>query len=139
MQDSFHYYLLANQAMVQRELLEELKSTELTLGQPKILDYLGEHDGSNQTQIAEACHIKGASLTVILNRMEEHQMVERRTREGNRRTYYVYLTPYGAELAQKIRQSFAGIEKKAFAGISPEEQDMFMRLFRTVYDNLKNI
>lgn len=137
MQDNFHYYLLACQAMVQKELLEDLKNTELTLGQPKILDYLLEHDGSNQTQIAEACHIKGASLTVVLSRMEEHHMVERRMKDGNRRTQYVYLTPYGTELAEKIQQSFVKIEEKAFEGIEPEEQEQFMRGLRKVYGNLK--
>ena len=137
MQDNFHYYLLANQAMVQKELLDDLKSTELTLGQPKILDYLLDHNGSNQTQIAEACHIKGASLTVVLNRMEEHHMVERRMKNGNRRTQYVYLTPYGTELAVKIQESFVKIEEKAFQGIAQDEQEQFMRVLRKVYKNLK--
>ena len=137
MDDKFHYLLLACQAMVQKELLDDLKGTELTLGQPKILDYLMTHDGSNQTQIAEACHIKGASLTVVLNRMEEHRMVERRTKDGNRRSLYVYLTAYGRELGEAVQKSFETIEQKCFAGVSKEEQEEFMRIFGSIYQHLK--
>lgn len=137
MQDNFHYLLLAVQSMVQKELLDALKDTELTLGQPKILDFLMDHNGSNQTQIAEACHIKGASLTVVLNRMEEHKMVERRMEHGNRRTLYVYLTEYGQELGEKVQECFVEIERKCFSGIEDEEKIQFMETFRKIYENLK--
>lgn len=137
MQDNFHYLLLASQSMVQKELLDALKDTELTLGQPKILDFLMNHNGSNQTQIAEACHIKGASLTVVLNRMEEHKMVERRMENGNRRTLYVYLTEYGRELGEKVQECFVEIEEKCFSGIEDEEKVRFMETFWKVYENLK--
>ena len=137
MKDNFHYLLLAGQSMVQKELLDALKDTELTLGQPKILDFLMDHNGSNQTQIAEACHIKGASLTVVLNRMEEHKMVERRMEHGNRRTLYVYLTEYGQKLGEKVQECFVDIEEKCFAGIEDEDRVQFMETFRKVYENLK--
>ena len=54
MDDSLHYMIMANQMLVQKALLEQLKDTGLTIGQPKILDYLKEHDGSNQKEIANA-------------------------------------------------------------------------------------
>lgn len=36
------------------------------MGQPKVLDYLKDHDGSSQKEIARACHIEPGSLTSIL-------------------------------------------------------------------------
>ena len=44
--------LIANQALVHKKLPAYLKDTGLTIGQPKVLEYLSEHDGSNQTEIA---------------------------------------------------------------------------------------
>ena len=35
MNDSFHYLSMANHMMVQKKLMEQLKDTGLTLGQPK--------------------------------------------------------------------------------------------------------
>lgn len=58
----------------------------LTPGQPKVLDYLKEHDGASQKEIAGACGIEAGSLTSVLNRMEEKHMIERRILNGNRRT-----------------------------------------------------
>ena len=53
MDDTLHYLIMANQMLVQKALLEQLKDTGLTIGQPKILDYLKDHDGSNQKEIAK--------------------------------------------------------------------------------------
>ena len=52
MEGTFHYMLMANQALVHKKLLAYLKDTGPTIGQPKVLEYLSEHDGSNQTEIA---------------------------------------------------------------------------------------
>lgn len=57
MKESFHYMLMVTQAVFHKKLLTGLQGTGLTLGQPKVLDYLREHDGSNQKAIAAACHM----------------------------------------------------------------------------------
>ena len=59
---------MANQMLVQKALLEQLKNTGLTIGQPKILDYLKDHAGSNQKEIARVCFLEAGSLTIILNK-----------------------------------------------------------------------
>ncbi|WP_270914558.1 MarR family winged helix-turn-helix transcriptional regulator [Allofournierella sp. CML151] len=137
MEHSFHYLLLANQAMVHRQLLAKLKDTGLTLGQPKVLDYLQDHDGANQAEIARACQIEPASLTSVLNRMEEKALVERRTQKGDRRSFAVYLTGQGHSMALRVRQAFEELEEQAFAGVSEAEREPFLAVFRCVYGNLK--
>ena len=68
MKESLHYLIMANQMLVQKALLEQLKDNGLTIGQPKILDYLKDHDVSNQKEIARACFLEAGSLTIILNK-----------------------------------------------------------------------
>ena len=46
MDTSLHYLTMANQMLIQKRLLERVKASGLTLGQPKILDYLKDHDGA---------------------------------------------------------------------------------------------
>ncbi|MFQ8842414.1 MAG: hypothetical protein ACLR8P_17485 [Clostridium fessum] len=59
--------------------MEQLKDTGLTLGRPKVLDYLKEHDGAKSKEIAAGCLIEAGSLTSILNRsMEEKDLIERK-------------------------------------------------------------
>ena len=136
MKTSFHYLLMANQALLHKRLLNGLSDTCLTLGQPKVLDYLKEHNGVSQKEIAAGCHIEAASLTSILSRMEEKGMIERKMLNGNRRSLYVFLTDFGKELCDTVKQEFRNIEEIAFAGITEEEQQKFMDIFVKIYGNL---
>ena len=136
MDDSLHYLIMANQMLVQRGLLERLKETGLTIGQPKVLDYLKEHDGSNQKEIARACFLEAGSLTSILNRMEEKGLIERRMLNGNRRSFHVFLTENGKKNQELVEEMFAETEKDALDGISSEEFETFMEVYRKIYGNL---
>ena len=136
MDESLHYLIMANQMLVQRGLLERLKETGLTIGQPKVLDYLKDHDGSNQKEIAKACFLEAGSLTSILNRMEEKGLVERRMLNGNRRSFHVFLTESGKKNQKLVEEMFAEIEKDALAGISSEEFEAFMAAYQKIYENL---
>ena len=136
MDTSLHYLTMANQMLIQKRLLERVKASGLTLGQPKVLDYLGDNDGASQKEIAAACHIEPGSLTSILNRMEEKEMIERRILNGNRRTFHVFLTAYGKELQKKVDTAFQEIEKEALEGINEQEYIAFMNTFQKMYQNL---
>ena len=62
---SYHYMLMANHVILQKKLFLSLKDTGLTLGQPKVLDFLQEKDGAAQKEIAAACHIEPASPLAV--------------------------------------------------------------------------
>lgn len=136
MEQSFHYLLMADQAVFQKRLLNALKKASLTAGQPKVLDYLKDHDGAGQKEIAAACHIEPATLTSVLNRMEEKGMIERRMRNGNRRSLYVFLTEKGKELSNVVEREFDRAEEQALAGFSPEEREECRRMLRRICENL---
>ncbi len=139
MDDTLHYLIMANQMLIQKSLLEQLKDTGLTIGQPKILDYLKEHDGSNQKEIAKACFLEAGSLTTILNKMEEKGLIERKILNGNRRSFHIYLTAEGKEKQQLVEKAFSEIEKRALAGIQEEEFAQFMSVYNRIYTNLSSI
>ena len=135
---SFHYLSMAVHSMIQKNFMEQVKPSGLTSGQPKILDYLRDHNGANQKEIAAACHIEPGSLTSVLNRMEEKGLIERRMLEGNRRTFYIFMTDEGSRLKDLVEDNFASIEKKSFRNISSEDQASFMETFSKIYENLMN-
>ena len=136
MEDSLHYLIMANRMLVQRGLLERLKNTGLTIGQPKVLDYLKDHDGSSQKEIARNCFLEAGSLTSILNRMEEKGLIERRMLNGNRRTFHIYLTKEGWKSQKLVEESFLEIEKQALKGITEEEFDAYLTFSRKIFKNL---
>lgn len=139
MNDSFHYLSMANHMMVQKKLMEQLKDTGLTLGQPKVLDYLKDHDGASQKEIAAGCLIEAGSLTSILNRMEEKGLIERKMLNGNRRTFHIFMTESGKKNQKLIEETFEKIEETALNNVSEEEQKVFMEIFLRIYRNLAEI
>ena len=139
MNDSFHYLSMANHMMIQKKLMEQLKDTGLTLGQPKVLDYLKDHDGVSQREIAAGCFIEAGSLTSILNRMEEKGLIERKMLNGNRRTFHIFMTEAGKKNQKLIEEAFVQIEEIALYNISEEEQKIFMEIFHRIYRNLAEI
>lgn len=139
MDDSFHYMSMINHMTVQKKLMEQLKDTGLTLGQPKVLDYLKDHDGVSQKEIAAGCLIEAGSLTSILNRMEEKDLIERKMLDGNRRTFHIFMTESGKKNQKLVEEAFKKIEKTALNGISEEEQKLFMEIFCRIYRNLADM
>jgi DNA-binding MarR family transcriptional regulator len=129
---------MINQALFQKKALGSLMDIELTPGQPKVLDYLGMHDGSMQKDIAYGCQIDPATLTGILARMEEKELVERRMINGNRRSSYVYLTESGREKGKKVAEIFLEIEEEVFNGIDKKEREQFMNVFYKLCCNMTN-
>ena len=132
---SFHYLIMSEHSMFQKELLNRLKDSGLTIGQPKVLDYLKDHDGAGQKDIARGCHIEPGTLTTLLNRMEDTGLVERRMLNGNRRSLYVFLTDKGKNRLALVTETFSEMEEKAFRGISESEREAFMNVFLRIYEN----
>ena len=136
MDTSLHYLTMANQMLIQKRLLERVKVSGLTLGQPKVLDYLKSHDGASQKEIAAGCFIEAGSLTSILNRMEEKGLIERRCSMGNRRTFHIFMTESGKKSQKLVEEAFVEIEEAAWKDISPEEAEAFMKIYQKIYSNL---
>ena len=128
--------LMASHLRLQKQLLDRLKGTGLTLGQPKVLDYLRDHNGASQKAIAQACHMEPGSLSVILTRMEGQGLLRRQAAEGDRRTLHVFLTPQGTLRMEQVTQAFQVLEDQAFQDIPPAQRAAFLQTLQKVYDNL---
>ena len=139
MKETLHYLLMFDHLMVQKALLSSVKDTGLTPGQPKILDYLLHHDGAIQKEIAIFCHIEPASLTTILNGMENKGYIERKNIDNNRRSLHVYLTEMGKRYADRLNLEFARIESEALKGFDEKDTQQLYDLLNRVYQNMIDI
>lgn len=138
MKETLHYLLIADHLMFQKALLAEIKDTGLTSGRPKVLDYLRNHDGAVQKEIASVCNIDPATLTSVLLGMENKNLIVRKMSEGNRRSLYVYLTKTGKELAERVAAEFSKIEANAFSGFTDQEKETLIALLRKVSKNMNH-
>lgn len=133
---SVHEWLMKAHTAMRRRVMEGAQREGLTSGQPKILEYLMQNEGSDQRNIALSCEIEPATVGSILTRMEAGGLVERRRAEGNRRSLFVYLTERGKEAAMRTEEIFAAAERAALEGCSEEERERLCLLLARIYRNL---
>lgn len=136
MEFSLHYLLLITQNSFQKKILSKVSTIGLLPGQPKILDFLNQHDGCEQKDIAKGCCLEPATVTGILGRMEVADLIEKKQVGKNRRSLYVFLTEKGKRAAMETDRIFIDIEIQAFKGITKEQQKEFMTIFKRVYENI---
>lgn len=133
----YHKLMLENQTMFTKQVFEQLEGRGLSSGQPKILEYLFEHDGSVQKDIAQACKIEPATVTSLLTRMEKSEMIERKMQNNNRRFWYVYLTEKGREEAVYVKKAFDTVKEIALKDFTNKEKELFIEYLKRVNKNLK--
>ncbi|WP_242958730.1 MarR family winged helix-turn-helix transcriptional regulator [Flavonifractor sp. An112] len=119
--------------------MAELNGSGLTAGQPKVLDYLGRHDGSVQKAIAAGCQIDPATLTGLLNRMEEKGLIRRCNEDGNRRSLHVYLTEQGWAKQREVRQTMERQSEVVQAGLSEEQRAQLLDCLYKVCANMTDM
>ncbi len=137
MNDTLHYLLMADHALLQKTLFANIRDSGLSLGQPKVLDFLKDHDGAVQKDIAKGCHIEPASLSTILTGMEKSGLITRETNENNRRNLYIYMTDKGKAICEQVTEHFSQIEKKALSGFTEEEIENILTYLTKIHKNLE--
>ncbi|MFR3730427.1 MarR family winged helix-turn-helix transcriptional regulator [Lacrimispora sp.] len=133
---SFHYLLMAGQSIYQRRVMDRLRDTDLTSGQPKVLDYLRNFDGATQKEIADACFLEAATITSVLNGMEAKGLIVRKRLNGNRRSYHVFMTEKGKVLQKKVEEIFLQLEEETFRDIPEEKRAEFLQIFSKIHKNM---
>ena len=134
---TLHYLLMADHALLQKTLFANIRDSGLSLVQPKVLDFLKEHDGAVQKDIAKGCHIEPASLSTILTGMEKSGLITRETNENNRRNLYIYMTDKGKAICEQVTEHFSQIEKKALSGFTEEEIENILTYLTKIHKNLE--
>ena len=129
MDRSFHYLLLAAQGLFQRTAMTELSGLDLTEEQYRVLDYLGQHDGSLQEYIAAGSQLDPAAAAAALGQLEQKGLIQRRGTVGTWRAPYVCLTEAGWEKQQALRRAVErfGLERVIAAGDSVIDVPMLRR------------
>lgn len=136
-QEPFHYLQYAVHMLIHKQLLAGLKDAGLSIGQPKVLDYLKDHDGAMQKDIAKGCFVEPASLSGLLDGMEKKGLIRRSVSETSRRSVSVTLTDLGWEQIQHVTTVFGEIEQTALAGFSAQERKQISDFQQRIYKNME--
>ena len=131
-EEALHILLMLGFHRSNREIARRIKREGLMPGQPKILEYLWFHDGASQKDISRECIIDKSTVTSLLKRMENLDLIRKETRPDDQRGINIYLTDKGWEKAKEIRKVIYATDDAMWQGIPEEEKQQFMRTFHKI-------
>jgi DNA-binding MarR family transcriptional regulator len=126
-------------AMMAREFSKALEPLGLVLNDWRVLAALLSQDGLRMSELAERTSIDRTTLSRIIGRMAEADLVVRRRADGDAREVRVALSEHGRTVATSILPLAAHYEAVSLSGLSPEESTALKALLTKVYVNLENL
>ncbi len=136
--DELHFLLLKAHNVSTRQIMAQTTQLGLTPGQPKVLEYLLEHDGACARAICQEFAIDKSTMASILPRMEKAGLVRREANEADRRTSSIWLTEKGRRLALVIKQVVLSTDAYLTRGVSPQDLAACERVLALIAANAAN-
>ncbi len=137
--ENLHYLLMKANSMFARKVMYEANKIGLTSGQPKVLYFLSKFKEADQKTIANYLEIEPATVGSILLGMEKSGLIERKQREGNRRSLYVSLTEKGVEVSNNMEKIFEDTENIATDRLSEKDKEKLKKLLIEMCNSLKGV
>ncbi|HWX50780.1 MAG TPA: MarR family transcriptional regulator [Roseomonas sp.] len=108
----------------------------LTRSQWQVLAFLAPNEGIHQGGLAELLEVEPITLARIIDRLEEHGLVERRQHPTDRRAWLLFLTERAHPMLERIQRMAERTRAEALEGISEAERTELMRLLLRMRKNL---
>lgn len=103
---------------------KHLRQLGLTPAQFDVVATLGNTNGMSMGEIGERTLITKGTLTGVIDRLEQKQVVEREIPADNRRSIIVRLTPQGVALFERIFPVHTAYLKQHFEQLEPSELEL---------------
>lgn len=116
----------------------ELKELEITPEQWSVLYRISEKDGINQKDIANRSGKDQPTTTRILDALYKKGFIEKKMCKTDRRSFLIFLTENGQEVAKKAAPIEIETLKKVTQGINPEQLVLFKEMLRQMNENIEN-
>lgn len=108
------------------------RKSELTASQLLVLRYLGQNSASLPSAIARSIDLKQATVTVLVNKLEDAGLVTRRRDTEDRRRVWVELTDAGQAAQEKSPDLLQSRFERGFEGLEGWEQAMIVATLERV-------
>jgi DNA-binding MarR family transcriptional regulator len=130
-------FLLHDVARLMRKRFEQnARGLGLTRSQWQVVAFLSRNEGIQQGTLAELLDVEPITLTRILDRLEESDLVERRSHPTDRRIRLLHLKPKAHPLLEQIFAIGATTRAEAFEGIAQDDRDRLFNILSALKTNL---
>ena len=104
-------------------------------GQLAMLDYIEEHAGCTQRDLAERMGVSPPSVATSVKRMERAGLIEKQTDLHDLRINRLRLTPLGRESMLQCRQAIDTFHHSLFDRLDHEDAEWLIALMRQMIEN----
>ncbi|WYD47872.1 MarR family transcriptional regulator [Fusobacterium nucleatum] len=105
--------------------------------QGKILFVLWQKDKITQKELASETGLAKNTITVMLEKMEKNNLINRITDENDKRKSLVILTDYAKSLKRPFDEISEEMLKRVYKGFSEEEIDKYEEYLHRIIKNLE--
>ena len=121
---------------------EEMKGksdmVELTSRQIFCIEQIKSLSNPSLSELAEVMNIAKPSMTVMINRLEKNQLVEKVQSDSDRRTAHLHLTEKGEKAAGLHEELHAKISDILVSDLTESEQEILIVLLNKAVRTLNN-
>lgn len=107
----------------------------VTRAQWKVLFRLDRRPGLRQIELADMLDIEPITLSRIVDRLEESELVERRADPSDRRAWRLHVTARAQPLIAKLRAIADDMIAETFAGIDPKDIEITRQVLSRAREN----
>lgn len=119
------------------KLLAQKNITAFNGEQGRILHVLWENDGISNQELSKRSGLAMSSLTTMLERMEEKNLLTRKGCPKDKRKCLLFLTEHANSLKKKYDEISDKMTKLSFEGISEDERLTFEKTLENILHNLE--
>lgn len=119
------------------KLLAQKNITAFDGEQGRILHVLWENDGISNQELSKRSGLAMSSLTTMLERMEEKNLLTRKGCPKDKRKCLLFLTEYANSLKKEYDEISDKMTKLSFEGISEDERLAFEKTLENILHNLE--
>ncbi len=136
MSETIGFLLNDTARLFRRAFNARTRDSGVTALQWRLITYLKRHEGIRQGPLAELIEVEPITLSRMVDRLVEGELVERRADPADRRAWRLYLTPRAGEMLGGMRPLAEGLNAEALEGLSAAEIDQLTDLVERVRANL---
>jgi DNA-binding MarR family transcriptional regulator len=122
--------------LIRRSFDERARGIGVTRPQWRVLSVLLRHEGINQGGLADLLEVEPITLCRMVDRLQEGDLVERRSDPADRRAWRLYLTTKARGLLEQLRPLADNLFDDAMEGLTSDEQAQMMASLDRVRQNL---
>ncbi|MCP4547245.1 MAG: MarR family transcriptional regulator [bacterium] len=104
-----------------------------------LLNMLIDHEGINQTQLAEMICKDKPNLTRLLDRLERESLVRREKDPEDRRSYRLYVSDRGKRAVTELRPLIEEFVAEAFKDVKRSDYRIFMHTLTKIIANMEEL